>query len=94
MLLEGTQLDAPARPLDDLLLAGLDAAPDEVAVISTHRALSWRELDRASAALAGGYRGLGLEPGDRVASLMPNRVDLVVHYLACFRAGLVATPLI
>ena len=24
---------------------------------------------------------------------MPNRVDLVVHYLACFKAGLVATPL-
>jgi AMP-binding enzyme len=46
-----------------------------------------------SAALAGGYRGLGLEPGDRVASLVPNRVDLVVHYLACFRAGLIATPL-
>ncbi len=24
---------------------------------------------------------------------MPNRYELVVHYLACFRAGLVATPL-
>src|SRR4029079_11969610 len=23
----------------------------------------------------------------------PNRIALVVHYLACFRAGLVATPL-
>jgi acyl-CoA synthetase (AMP-forming)/AMP-acid ligase II len=37
--------------------------------------------------------GLGLNPGDRVASLMPNRPALVVHYLACFKAGLVATPL-
>ena len=93
MLLEGAQLDAPAAPLNDLLRVGLDAAPDEVAIVSAVRALSWRELDRASAALAGGYRGLGLEPGDRVASLMPNRIDLVVHYLACFRAGLIATPL-
>ena len=24
---------------------------------------------------------------------MPNRIDLVVHYLACFKAGLIATPL-
>jgi long-chain acyl-CoA synthetase len=24
---------------------------------------------------------------------MPNRVDLVMHYLACFKAGLTATPL-
>jgi len=93
MLLEGERLDSPASPLDDLLRVGLDAAPDEVAIVSSHRALSWRQLDRAGTALAGGYRGLGLEPGDRVASLMPNRVDLVVHYLACFRAGLIATPL-
>jgi len=93
VLIEGAQLEVPAPPLNDLLRAGLDAAPDEVAIVSSHRALSWRELDRASAALAGGYRALGLEPGARLASLMPNRVDLVVHYLACFRAGLIATPL-
>src|SRR5919106_6683058 len=93
MLLEGARLRAPAAPLNDLLRTGLDAAPDEVAIVSARRALTWRELERASAALAGGYRGLGLEAGDRVASLMPNRVDLVVHYLACFRAGLIATPL-
>ncbi len=79
--------------MNDLLRFGLDAAADEVAIVSAVRALSWRELEWASAALAGGYRGLGLEPGGRVASLMPNRVDLVVHYLACFRAGLIATPL-
>src|SRR5919201_195882 len=93
MLLKGARLEAPAAPLNDMLRIGLDAAPDEVAIVSAHRALSWRELDRASAALAGGYRRLGLDPGDRIASLMPNRIDLVVHYLACFRAGLVATPL-
>src|SRR5262245_21006376 len=93
MLLEGAQLEAPAAPLNDLLRIGLEAAPDEVAITSAQRALSWRELDRASAALAGGYRERGLEPGDRLASLMPNRVDLVVHYLACFRAGLIVTPL-
>jgi long-chain acyl-CoA synthetase len=43
--------------------------------------------------LAGGDRALGLEAGDRVASLMPNRIALIVHYLACFKAGLVVTPL-
>jgi long-chain acyl-CoA synthetase len=93
MLIEGGRLDAPAAPLNDLLSVGLDAAPDEIAILSNRRALTWSELDRATAALAGGYRGLGLEPGDRLASLMPNRVDLAVHYLACFRAGLIATPL-
>jgi acyl-CoA synthetase (AMP-forming)/AMP-acid ligase II len=89
----GDPLEAPAAPLNDLLAAGLAAAPDDVALVSAERSLTWRELDAESAALAGGYRGLGPEPRDRVASLMPNRIDLVVHYLACFRAGLVATPL-
>jgi long-chain acyl-CoA synthetase len=93
VLLEGDQLEASAPPLNDLLRAGLDAGPDEVAITSALRSLSWRELDEASSALAGGYRGLGLEPGDRVASLLPNRVDLAVHYLACFKAEVIATPL-
>jgi long-chain acyl-CoA synthetase len=93
MLLDGAELDAPAGPLDDLLRAGLDRSPDEVAIVSAEREISWRELDRESGALAGGYRGLGLDRGDRVASLMPNRIDLLVHYLACFKAGLIATPL-
>jgi long-chain acyl-CoA synthetase len=92
-LIDGAQLDAPAGPLDHLLKIGLDAAPNEVAIVSANRALSWREVDRASVALASGYRGLGLEPGDRLASLMPNRIDLVIHYLACFRAQVIATPL-
>jgi len=93
MLLDGADLDAPAAPLNELLRIGLDTTPDEIAIVSVTRALTWRELDRASAALADGYRALGLQEGDRLASLMPNRIDLVVHYLACFRAGVIATPL-
>jgi long-chain acyl-CoA synthetase len=36
---------------------------------------------------------LGVRRGDRVASLMPNRNALLIHYLACLKAGFVATPL-
>ena len=93
MQIDGLLLDAPSSPLGELLRAGLEAGPDAVAATSATRSLSWAELEEESARLAGGYRGLGLEPGDRLASLMPNRIDLLVHYLACFMAGLVATPL-
>jgi long-chain acyl-CoA synthetase len=93
MLLDGAELDTPSAALDDLLKVGLDRSPDEVAIVSANRSLTWRELDEHSATLAGGYQRIGLEPGDRVASLMPNRVDLVIHYLACFRARLIVTPL-
>jgi acyl-CoA synthetase (AMP-forming)/AMP-acid ligase II len=93
MLIAGARLDAPAARLSDLLRRGLEAKPEEVALLSNRRSLSWRELEDASARLAAGYLGIGLVAGDRVASLMPNRVDLVVHYLACFKAELIATPL-
>jgi acyl-CoA synthetase (AMP-forming)/AMP-acid ligase II len=93
MPIDGGTLDAPAAPLHELLAEGLAVAPDELALISAEGRISWRELEAASLALARGYRSLGLAPGDRIASLMPNRIGLAVHYLACFRAGLVATPL-
>jgi long-chain acyl-CoA synthetase len=93
MLLEGAELASPAAQLNDLLAVGLRAAADDTALVSIARSMSWRELENESAALAGGYLSLGLREGDRIASLMPNRVDLVVHYLACFKAGLIVTPL-
>lgn len=93
MLIDGAPLERPAPPLDELLRVGLETKPDEVAIASAVRSLTWRQLQEESDRLAGGYRGLGLEPGDRLASLMPNRIDLAVHYLACFKAELVATPL-
>jgi len=55
--------------------------------------MSWRELDEASSRYAASLLDLGLQKGDRVASLMPNQTALIVHYLACIKAGLVATPL-
>jgi long-chain acyl-CoA synthetase len=64
-----------------------------LAVISAEERWTWRELEQHSRYLAYGLLGLGLSPGDRIASLMPNRPELIVHYLACLRAGLVATPL-
>jgi acyl-CoA synthetase (AMP-forming)/AMP-acid ligase II len=93
MLIDGAPLEAPAAPLHDLLAVGLAAWPDEVAMFSAEERMTWRQLDDASLRLAGGYLSLGLAAGDRIASLMPNRIGLAIHYLACFKAGLVATPL-
>jgi long-chain acyl-CoA synthetase len=93
MPIDGATLAGPAGPLPDLLRSGLEADPDAVALASTERAVTWSEADEARRRLVGGYAALGLGPGDRLASLMPNRIDLAIHYLACFTLGLVATPL-
>ena len=88
----GRALEGPASPYG-LLRAGLDAGPDGLALISGDTRWTWRTLDDLSDRLAAGLLALGLNRGDRVASLMPNRPALIVYYLACFKAGLVATPL-
>ena len=58
-------------------------------------AVLWNALNPALpyGTLAANLLGLGLRAGDRVASLMPNRTALLVHYLACVKAGVVAVPL-
>ena len=92
MPITGPPLSQPII-LTDVLAAGLAAKPDDLALVSNESRWTWRELEQASQRLAGHYLGSGLKPGDRVASLMPNRGVLLVHYLACLKAGLVATPL-
>src|SRR5262249_4537814 len=85
-------LDQPV-PLSKLLETGLKRSPDEAALLSSKGQASWSELEAVSKGLAENYLALGLKAGDRVASLMPNRIALIAHYLACFKAGLVSTPL-
>jgi acyl-coenzyme A synthetase/AMP-(fatty) acid ligase len=79
--------------LANLLEVGLKSNPDDAALVSLNRTWSWQELDADSTRLARRYLAMGLVAGDRVASLLPNRGALLVHYLACFKAGLAATPL-
>jgi acyl-CoA synthetase (AMP-forming)/AMP-acid ligase II len=90
--LAGARLERPIE-LVRLLDVGLKSKPNETALVSLERKWSWWELDQTSTRLAAQYLALGLGPGDRVASLMPNRGALLVHYLACLKAGLAATPL-
>lgn len=91
-MIAGPKLDRPI-PLANLLEVGLKSKPDDAALVLLHRTWSWRELDKDSTRLAKQYLAMGLAPGDRVASLLPNRGALLIHYLACLKAGLVATPL-
>ena len=92
MAIAGAKLDQPVQ-LARVLKVGLNSKPDAPALVSLERTWTWREFDETSTRLARHYLALGLTPGDRVASLLPNRGALLVHYLACFKAGLVATPL-
>jgi acyl-CoA synthetase (AMP-forming)/AMP-acid ligase II len=92
MPLMGKPLEEPIR-IPHLLRAGLARSPDDIALVSAATRCSWRSLESASENLAGNYLDRGLRPGDRVASLMPNRIALMIHYIACLKAGLACVPL-
>lgn len=92
MPIAGLKLEKPANLLN-IFGPSLKTKPDEIALVSQRIRLTWRELETKSNSLARSLLALGLVPGDRVASLMPNRWELLVLYLACLKAGLVATPL-
>ncbi|GAC1335246.1 MAG: malonyl-CoA synthase [Beijerinckiaceae bacterium] len=57
------------------------------------RTLSYRQLEEASARMAGVLRSLGVEAGDRVAVQVEKSPEAVLLYLACLRAGAVFLPL-
>lgn len=67
--------------------------PSEVCLVAGTETWTWRALSDDVDALAAHLIAAGLQQGDRVASLLPNCGELIVFYLACLRAGLIATPL-
>ena len=71
------------------------ALPTRVAFIDapSGRTTTWATLDTSVEAMAAGLRRHGLEPGDRVALLLGNRLEFVASYFAALRAGMVVLPL-
>lgn len=63
-----------------------------VALIAPEESVTYEELERRIAAVAGGLRGLGLG-GATVATLTANEPATVELYMALARAGAVAVPL-
>ena len=54
---------------------------------------TYRELQQAADALSHGLTALGVQRGDRVAIVMPQRFETAVAYMAVLQMGAVAMPL-
>ncbi len=61
--------------------------PDKVAVIYGSQHLTYAELAAEALRVAGALRASGIEPGDRVAYLMPNLPEMLVAHFAVPLAG-------
>lgn len=66
---------------------------DKPFLIVAGQELTYRELDRRSAALAVALLAEGIGKGDHVGILMPNSVDWALAWFASTRIGAVAVPL-
>jgi len=79
--------------LHHLLKHALEIDPDRPIVESDGSWTTAAELERLASRLASGLAAAGLEEGDRVAFLLPNCLEAIVCYLACFRMQFVVVPL-
>ncbi|MFJ9682126.1 type I polyketide synthase [Streptomyces sp. NPDC101194] len=88
----GTHADI-VTPLPELLGHHARRLGDKVCFQDRLRRVTYRELERRTARLAGHLAGLGLARGDRVAVLLGNRVEAVESLLAVTRASGIGVPL-
>jgi acyl-CoA synthetase (AMP-forming)/AMP-acid ligase II len=76
------------------ILFGNPAADDAAtALIDGSKRVTFSALRARTGRLAAGLRRLGIEPGDRVAILLGNRIEYVETYLAIAAIGAIVVPL-
>jgi amino acid adenylation domain-containing protein len=80
-------------PVHERVLARAAETPDAVALVAGGGRVTYGELARRSAGLAGRLRGLGAGPETRVALLAARSPELVAGMLAVLRAGAAYLPL-
>ena len=79
--------------LGTILLATAREKPDKTAIILDERRISYAELERAARGVATSLRARGVEPGDRVALLIPNVPEFTIAYFGILYAGAAAVRL-
>lgn len=67
--------------------------PAGLAIVQGTQRIGWREVSERVARIAGGLRALGVEPGDRVATLAVNAPGYYELLMAIWWAGGILVPL-
>ena len=78
--------------IPDLLDAVAARSPDALAVVFGENRLTYGELADHTDRIARGLLAMGVGPGDRVALLLTNSLDMYTHVFAAVKVGAVAVP--
>ena len=79
--------------LSSLLARHARYRPQATAVVFEEQRLDYRSFNRRVDRVAQMLVGLGVKKSERVATLLPNTLELLEFYWACARIGAVAVPL-
>lgn len=80
--------------LVEMLRESVGAYPDAVAIVEIGGpSLTYRELWKQAARVAGGLRDQGVARGDRVGIRLPNGIDWVLAFWGTLLGGAVAVPI-
>jgi acyl-CoA synthetase (AMP-forming)/AMP-acid ligase II len=88
-----TWFQAPGVTLPHLVALHGKWRGERTALVDGERRLTWRQFESETARAANGMGVLGLRPGDRVAVLMDNSLEMVILLFGILRYGGVAVPL-
>src|SRR3954454_22208078 len=77
------------RSVASVLERALAEDPEREALVTRSRRLTYAALDAVADRAAHALRGLGIQPGDRVAASLPNDADVVIAFHGAMRAGAV-----
>ena len=67
--------------------------PDHLAIVFGEQRLTWLEFNRNINRLANALLDLGIRKGDKVATILPNCLELLEVYWAAAKTGAVVVPL-
>jgi long-chain acyl-CoA synthetase len=77
----------PEWAIPDLLRRSVERFPDQPALLFYGSRISFRHLDDLSTRFALALRSLGVQPGDRVAIMLPNIPQAVIAYYGALKAA-------
>ena len=77
----------------DLLASWAARRPDRLCLAMDDREYTFAEMDEMADQVHAGMAGIGVRLGDRVATLAPNRIELLELFHGLARAGVIQVPL-
>ncbi len=77
----------PQIPVHRLLRSAVRRFPNRVALLAGDQRMTYAQLNKAVNRWANAMLGLGLQPGDRVALMLPNSPEAVIAYFGTLKAG-------